>query len=189
MENSNVNTATCVSSIRCNKLKCQKNETSMKSAILKTIIAIYIILLSISNLNAQSTVYFMTQSFANCTRETFTINGEFAGNFFSNDNIKEETPSKIYYPTSRKCILQEEGRYVFKVTMLFFTRNFQDYSIESIRPYYAEKQINTTTGSTHYLYFTFKGLNDFQIKEISEKEAIKYMSNKDCVVLPQFIEK
>lgn len=189
IENANRTTATCISCNSCNKKKCRKYEASKKNAILKSVSVIFILLLTISTVNAQSIVYFLTPDLANCTKETFTINGQSAGNFLTNDNInKEKYPFLVFYPTSRKCILQDEGRYVFKVTFFFFTLNLNDNSVESVRPYYAEKQINLTTGSVHYLYFTHKGLNDFQIKEISEREALKYMNHKKCVVLPQYIE-
>lgn len=188
IKNTDITTATTASCNGCDKKECRIKETSKRNAILKTVSAFFILLLSISTVNAQSTVYFLTPSLVNCINESFTINGQSAGKFLTNDNIKEKNPFLVFYPTSRKCILQEEGRYVFKVTFLFFTLNLNDYSIESVRPFYAEKQIILTTGSVHYLYLTNKGLNDFQINEISEREALKYMNQKKCVVLPQYIE-
>ena len=51
-----------------------------------------------------------------------------------------------------------------------------------------EIQLNLTSGSTYYVSITNKGLNDMQLKNLTEKEAEKLLKNKKYVALPEYIE-
>ena len=52
----------------------------------------------------------------------------------------------------------------------------------------AEIQLNLSEGAVHYIQLKFKGLNDVQLKELSEKEGLKLLKDKKYKELPDYIE-
>lgn len=153
------------------------------------LIAVVLILLSgASSAYAQSTVYvFMRSSInADCVMainggEPFEIRGPLKK---VSMNLVGPEPDRHYYAAKKKIVLKDEGKALFSAKYTFYA--YMDRS--KPRDMVAEIQLNLSEGSVHYIQLKFKGLNDVQLKELSEKEGLKLLKDKKYKELPEYIE-
>jgi hypothetical protein len=94
-----------------------------------------------------------------------------------------QLPFNQYAPCYRKCIFKNEGKILFSAECKHI--NAVNGKISTMA---GEIQLNLTSGSTYYVSITNKGLNDMQLKNLTEKEAEKLLKNKKYVALPEYIE-
>lgn len=92
-------------------------------------------------------------------------------------------PIRIYSPCYRKCTFKNEGKMLFSIEC-----KHTNPVNEEITQLAGEIQLNLVNGSIYYVIITNKGLNDVQLKELTEKEANKLSNNKKYVSLPEYIE-
>lgn len=144
---------------------------------------ITVMLLAISSTTAiaQSSVTFILKKFGN-TNFHILLNGkeitDMNGTLVKTFNLKNGT-YKVYSPCHRTINLNEEGKKMFTVNAEFTNaNNGQTTHLE------AEILLNLSSQSKHYIHITNKGLYDIQMKELTEKDAMKMLSNKKSVQLP-----
>lgn len=94
-----------------------------------------------------------------------------------------KVPSVSYQPAYRKCLFKEDGKVLFSVDYAF-----TNVRTGEVRKLAAEIQLNLEEGSVHYIQLAFKGLNDIQFKELTEKEAAKLLKDKKYKELPDYVE-
>lgn len=159
----------------------------MKS-LARLIVAVAIMLSGTNVANAQSTVYVFMRSSVNADcvmsingSEPFEIRGPLKRTMM---NLHGPEPNKFYHPAKKKIVLKEEGKALLSAKYTFYAN--MDRS--NPRDMVAEIQLNLSEGSIHYIQLSFKGMNDVQLKEISEKEGLKLLKDKKYKELPEFIE-
>ncbi len=153
------------------------------------LMAVVVILLSgASSAYAQSTVYvFMRSSInADCVMainggEPFEIRGPLKKTMI---NLHGPEPNRFYHAAKKKIVLKDEGKALFSAKYTFYA----DMDRSKPRDMVAEIQLNLSEGSVHYIQLKFKGLNDVQLKELSEKEGLKLLKDKKYKELPDYIE-
>ncbi len=146
-------------------------------------------MLSLSSANAQSTIYFFTQStssFGEGYKVDVSVNGKSGFSMLGPLKKTMNSPSTnlslyVYHAAKRKCIVKDEGKVLFDVNYTFTNRNGM------LTNFTAEIQLNLTEGSVHYVNMVPKGLTDVQLKVLSEKEASKLMKDKKYQELPEYI--
>lgn len=136
---------------------------------------------------AQSTVYFFVRSVESAEvkilkngNEIFELRGPVKKTL---NHPSFKIPHVSYQPAYRKCRFKEEGKVLFSVDFAFTNVGTGD-----VRKLAAEIQLNLEEGSVHYIQLAFKGLNDIQFKELTEKEAAKLLKDKKTVELPEYVE-
>ena len=137
----------------------------------------------VSVINAQSSVTFLTKKMAS-TDTKIVVNGNKSISLNGNvvktlNDASFAIPYKVISPCYRQLNIKDAGKVMFSVNI-----DFTKVSTCSVTKYASEIQLNLTPNSKHYVLVTNKGLKDFQLKEISEKEALKMMSNKKMLRLP-----
>ena len=154
----------------------------------RLIVTVAIMLCGTTVANAQSTVYVFVRSAVNadCVMainggEPFEIRGPLKRTMM---NLHGPEPNKFYHPAKKKIVLKEEGKALFSAKYTFYA----DMNRNNPRDMVAEIQLNLSEGSVHYIKLSFKGMNDVQLNEISEKEGLKLLKDKKYKELPEFIE-
>ena len=119
---------------------------------------------------AQSTVYFFIKSTGNLTttikqngKDIFDMTGPIKKTIKPSGNM--QLPFNQYAPCYRKCIFKNEGKILFSAECKHI--NAVNGKISTMA---GEIQLNLTSGSTYYVSITNKGLNDMQLKNLTEKE-------------------
>lgn len=137
---------------------------------------------------AQSTVYFFIKSTGNMTttikqngKDIFDMTGPIKKTIKPSGNM--QFPFNQYAPCHKKCIFKSEGKVLFSAECKH--TNAVNGKISTMA---GEIQLNLTSGSTYYISITNKGLNDMQLKTLTEKEAEKLLKNKKYMTLPEYIE-
>lgn len=91
-------------------------------------------------------------------------------------------PFHQYSPCYRKCSFKNEGK------MLFLAEcKHTNVTNGKVTTMAGEIQLNLVEGGVYYVFITNKGLNDFQLKELTEKEANKLLKNKKYIALPEYV--
>lgn len=164
----------------------------MKTALSKKII--YTILLfcllgifSASTYAQQSTVYFFIKSTGNMTttmklngKEIFDMTGPVKKTIKPNGSLR--FPYHQYSPCYRKCSFKNEGKMLFLAECKHINATNGKTTTMA-----GEIQLNLADGGTYYVSITNKGLNDVQLKELTEKDANKLLKNKKYIALPEYI--
>lgn len=93
-------------------------------------------------------------------------------------------PTSIYNPAIKKCVLNNEGKTLFRVD------TWMKYAVNpsQIIEGYAEIQLDIEDGKTYYLTLKAKGLKDMELIEISEDIGLKELKNKKYDFLPEWIQ-
>ena len=151
------------------------------------LLAIFVIVFA-PNAKAQSTVYFFAKSFDN-SEITLKMNGQEIGEL--RGSLKKtvgpvgsmKIASCSYNACIKKCTINEEGKVLFGVDFKF--TNCISLAVSELD---TEIQLNLSPGSIHYIKLENKGLKDVQFKEITEKDAQKFLKDKKYEMLPEFIQ-
>lgn len=152
----------------------------------KTMMLITVLLIAVTKVSAQSTVYVFAPTLSN-SEASLLMNGNVIGSILGplKKEISPVSPMKIphrtYKPTYKKCTIKEEGKVLF-AAYIKFTNGIN----LNVSEHTAEIQLNLSEGSVHYIRVSPKGLNNIQFKEISEKDAKKYF--KKNYELPEYIQ-
>lgn len=159
----------------------------MKSLV-RIIVTVAIMLCGTIVVNAQSMVYFYVKSVTSAEvkiskngSEIFELRGPVKKTINPVGPMKMASVS--YKPAYRKCQFKDEGKTLFSVDF-----DFTNVTTGDVRKLAAEIQLNLEEGSVHHVQLTWKGLNDVQFKELSDKEVAKLMKDKSIVELPEYVE-
>ena len=138
--------------------------------------------------NAQSTVYVFMRSSVNadCVMsinggQSFEIRGPLKRTMM---NLSGPEPNRFYHAAKKKVIIKEEGKALFSAKYTFYANMDRNNPRDMV----AELQLNLSEGSVHYIQLKFKGMNDVQLIELSEKEGLKLLKDKKYKELPDYTE-
>ena len=144
-------------------------------------------MLTVTAANAQSKVYFFVRSVTSAEvkilkdgKEIFELRGPVKKTINPVGPMK--LPSISYSAAYRECQFAP-GNTVFSVEF-----DFTNVSTTSVKRMTDEIQLDLQDGDVHYVLLTFKGLTNIQLKELTEKDASKLLSDKKYVQLPDYAE-
>ena len=141
---------------------------------------------------AQSTVYFFMPNIGGDILESsLKMNGTTICDMLGpvKKTIQPKGIIKIhitrYHDCYRKCIINEQGKVLFSYIMRFHNPT----KPEELREWAGEIQFNLSGGDIHYVEICGKGLNDLQLIELEEKDALKKLKNKKYQELLEYVQK
>ena len=99
-------------------------------------------------------------------------------------NLSGPEPNRFYHAAKKKVTINEEGKALFSAKYTFYANMDRNNPRDMV----AELQLNLSEGSVHYIQLKFKGMNDVQLIELSEKEGLKLLKDKKYQELPDYTE-